>query len=264
MTSTEDYQNYLFPRSGIRERYKTEVTQINGWGSSHVTVLRKVDNEAEDIWEEVTQYDRDYSMMKTFEPFQQKTDSGWHDYALISTEYVRLEVLDLESGQIIAVEEYPKVSKEMAEASSGRLTEGTSMPGVGFCPVEFHVPDWWDEYDARMMKASDNEKVDKEFLEEFSFYEGNWGVYSGCIWGDDSSWKIRYVDLSRISEGIVTTDERFGYVELPEKLSLKEAVRVDAEAGCVELTVPVKFKLDTGKAQYKKWVVDAINWEDAE
>jgi hypothetical protein len=36
----------------------------------------------------------------------------------------------------------------------------------------------------------------------------------GCIWGDDSSWKVQYLDLSRIQDGLINRDERFGYIEL--------------------------------------------------
>jgi hypothetical protein len=32
--------------------------------------------------------------------------------------------------------------------------------------------------------------------------------------GDDSSWKVQYLDLSRVQQGVVRRDERFGYLEL--------------------------------------------------
>lgn len=45
-------------------------------------------------------------------------------------------------------------------------------------------------------------------------FNARFGFVCGCIWGDDTSWKIQFLDLSRISEGILTRDARFGYLEL--------------------------------------------------
>lgn len=43
---------------------------------------------------------------------------------------------------------------------------------------------------------------------------GTFGFVCGCHWGDDSSWKIQYLDLSRAAEGIIVRDARMGYIEL--------------------------------------------------
>ena len=50
------------------------------------------------------------------------------------------------------------------------------------------------------------------------------GFVAGCVWGDDSSWKLQYLDLSRAAEGIVRREERFGYLELPAGRPLAELV----------------------------------------
>lgn len=43
---------------------------------------------------------------------------------------------------------------------------------------------------------------------------GLFGFVWGCYWGDDTSWKVQHLDLSRVQEGIIARDNRFGYVEL--------------------------------------------------
>lgn len=274
MNNVEKCANYPFPNAGIRDEYRADIVENrDGWTKTTVSVKHCIDMENRDsdsAWEEVASYQRNYSMLKTFEPFRQLKNGVWKDYALISTKYTRLEVMDLQSGEIIAVEPYPKASKEMAEKFPNQYVEGQEMPGSGFCPAEFFVPGWWDEYDESEKDQSRtwpgipdeiNQKVAGDYLEEWKLYEGNWGVYSGCVWGDDMSWKVQYVDLSRISEGIVTTDDRFGYVSLPEDLDLKKAVKVVPDNGTIEIKVPVQFSIETGKAQHKKWTVDQFNWD---
>lgn len=275
MNNVEKCGQYPFSQPGIRDQYRADIVENReGWTKTTVSVKRCLDMakpELESSWQEISVYQRNYSMLKTFEPFRQLKDGIWKDYALISTKYTRLEVMDLQTGEIIAVEPYPKVTKDFAEKYPDKYVEGQDMPGSGFCPAEFFVPSWWDEYtegDKDQSRTwpgiSDeiNQSVAGDFLDEWKLYEGNWGVYSGCVWGDDSSWKIRFVDLSRISEGIVTTDDRFGYVQLPEDMDLRQAVRVDAESATVELKIPVRFSIETGKAQHKKWTVDQFNWDD--
>lgn len=43
---------------------------------------------------------------------------------------------------------------------------------------------------------------------------GQFGFVWGCVWGDDSSWKVQALDLSRVTDGVFVRDARFGYVEL--------------------------------------------------
>jgi hypothetical protein len=43
---------------------------------------------------------------------------------------------------------------------------------------------------------------------------GDFGFVWGCVWGDDSSWKVQYLDLSDVRNGAIRRDERFGYVQL--------------------------------------------------
>lgn len=74
----------------------------------------------------------------------------------------------------------------------------------GFCPTGFYVP----------------------WLGDRSTKNGCCGFVCGCVWGDDSSWKVEYLDLSKIEEGIIRREKRWGYLELPASSSaLKYCVR---------------------------------------
>jgi hypothetical protein len=75
------------------------------------------------------------------------------------------------------------------------------------------------------------------------------GFVAGCVWGDDSSWKIQYLDLSRADEGIIKREERFGYIELPSHLTLDKAVDLDAGDGYMWLRIATEtnYDLATGK-----------------
>ena len=78
----------------------------------------------------------------------------------------------------------------------------------GLCPVGFYVPDWWDVHDGSNLPGSYYWKDDAEHP------KGDFGFVWGCIWDDDSSWKVQYLDLSKVQEGIIKRDERFSYIEL--------------------------------------------------
>ena len=167
------------PRPTPRERYSTRIEEKNSapgtWTTVHVDVLDGV--------RVVGAYDRNYRMLQTFEPFRQ----GDRHFALISTNYTATSVMDLANGQIIAEE----------EPNAG-----------GFCPVGFYVPDWWDIHSERELPGSTYWTKDNEWP------TGDFGFVWGCIWGDDSSWKVQYLDLSGIQDGILRREERFGYVPL--------------------------------------------------
>jgi hypothetical protein len=104
----------------------------------------------------VASYDRNYSMLQTFEPFRQ----GDRHYALVSRFYTGTTVLDLATGEIVAEEEHS---------------------GSGFCPVGFYVPDWWDMHDDTTLPGSMYWTADHEWP------NGDFGFVWGCVWGDDSS-----------------------------------------------------------------------------
>ncbi len=183
----------------------------------------------------IGEYTRTYSSFtaKTFHPFQLK--DTW--YAFYSQEYTALRV--------------------------ARLTDvfedwcGDNPDNYGFCPVEVFVPrgscesfamhdgtvrnyvSWFDaEY-----------KSEEEFIEDVKDKPIVWADYaflSGCIWGDDSSWKLRYLDISDIENKVVKIEERFGYWELACNLDIRESVRI-FEHGSIHLTGAFQMNLNKKK-----------------
>lgn len=290
MTTELDYDRtfntfVLPPNRPIRDVYKIRAATVdNGpkhWDHTQIVIDRHNEDGTVD---EVFSYKRNYAMMKTFEPFRQLKDGLWKDYALISTRYTRFEVVDLQTGEICATEPTPTITQKHHDhwKKTGRekwIEEeplGTEKPGWGFCPVEFYVPDYYEnkEYDVDspyeywMMKGRDGEEPQKRYYcteEELLRYTGQFALYQGCVWGDDSGgMKLRYIDLSRISEGIVTSDERFGYIQFAGK-SLQE-ITFWAESGRAVVPVELYVDIDTGKA-FKveaNWREDGETWYDAD
>lgn len=182
---TTDFELPPLPRP--RERFCTATAPLsNGSGVSASLQVDVFERGAGAQLRPLAHYVRNHAAFHAFEPFRQ----GARHYALIARDYTRSAVLDLGSGEVIA---------EEAE---------TDPPGCGFCPVGFYVPDWWDIHDGSVIPGSPYWNADREWP------DGRFGLVWGCVWGDDSSWKVEYLDLSRISEGLIQRDARFGYLEL--------------------------------------------------
>ncbi|MDR2736195.1 MAG: hypothetical protein LBB49_01355 [Gracilibacteraceae bacterium] len=221
-----------------RDRYFVESGSISAantwtWGGLHVSVFRRGEPKP------ICAYRRNYTnMYGTFEPFRQ----NGHDFALISTDYTMTTVLDLVSGEVVAEE-----------------------PHEGFCPAGFYVPDWWDVHDGTIIPGSQYWGPDEEWP------NGDIGFVWGCLWGDDDSWKVQLLDLSRLSEGVVAREERFGYLPLaavgydpsclhadpPEGMSAPPPfIRVHRYNGQTHVTfnVPSRFDLESGAG------IDPLDW----
>lgn len=200
-----------------RERFTTKVTveesSAGTWNTLHVEV-------SDCNGHTIASYERNYpNMYQTFEPFRQ----GSKMLALISPNYTATSVMDLDSGKIIASE----IPNEM-----------------GFCPAGFYVPDWWDINDDSILPGSGYWDEDSEQP------KGDFGFVWGCIWGDDSTWKVQYLDLSQVQKGRLVRDERFGYVELATnyKLDPKDFINCVFDGGKCKVTFSTlaSFDLDSG------------------
>jgi len=162
--------------------------------------------------EQIGSYERDYSsFFNTFEVFKQK--DKW--LALFSAHYETTGIMELPSCKI--------------------LGENNS----GFCPVDFYVPNYYIyEFDIEDKKGKKKHyksfinQVTEETLkngedpdvkvEDILYHK--FGFVAGCYWGDDSSWKIQKLDLSKAYKGKVKLEDTFGYAELPNGLKLKDAI----------------------------------------
>ncbi len=173
----------------------------SGWDSTIVEVFRR-SSDSHNL-EKICDYERNYAMLQTFEPFRQ----GSREFALISRDYTETAVLDLVSGSVVAEE----------------TDDGDGATGAGFCPVGFYVPDWWDVNDGSVIPGSERWNADHEWP------TGDFGFVWGCYWGDDTSWKVQYLDLSHVQQGVVRREERFGYLELATSGFNSPCVTLDAE-----------------------------------
>jgi hypothetical protein len=223
-----------------REKYFVKLTAEKNrpgtWDSTLVDVFHRNVSVGDAVT--VCRYERSYAMLQTFEPFRQ----AGRELALISRDYTKTAVLDLTSGEVIA--------EEAGEPKGG-----------GFCPVGFYVPDWHDVHNGTVIPGS------KRWTADHEWPLGDFGFVWGCLWGDDSSWKVQYLDLSRVQQGIVTRDERFGYVELattgfsspcldPEpaqKPASPSFVRVSKYKGIVKVTFAVEMGFDLASGEAQEW-----------
>jgi hypothetical protein len=205
------------PAPSPRERFSTKITEVETGEGTLNTIHVHVLDQAGQV---VAGYDRNYpSLFRTFEPFRQ----GDRLLALISTHYTATSVMDLTTGEVIASEE---------------------PHSMGFCPTGFYVPDWWDIHDGSVLPGS------MGWRDDYELPKGDFGFVWGCIWGDDSSWKVQYLDLSRVQQGELCREERFGYLELAThpKLDAKEFIECSFYNGKreVRFSVLTEFDLDTG------------------
>lgn len=208
------------PKAKPRDEYFVETEEIRdrerAW---KVTVFRGIETSPE-TWERVGEYERPFvGMYRTFEPFRQ---SDRH-YALISRHHTTTGVMDLATGEVIAEE---------------------PIDEAGFCPVEFYVPDWYDVHDGSVMPGSqywDDEKM--------AWPRGDFGFVAGCVWADDNAMKVQYLDLSRVSEGVITREERFGYFPLANVRGAPLQSLVRVYKGIVVVSTDAVFNLNTGIMQ---------------
>ena len=98
---------------------------------------------------------------------------------------------------------------------------------------------------------------------------GNFGFVWGCEWGDDSSWKIQYLDLRKVQQGVIVRSDRFGYVELacsgfsspridwtgprPQSFAPPSFIRPYRHQGKIEVTFSVDMKFDVNSGVAAEW-----------
>ena len=163
--------------------------------------------------EPIGSYERNYGFLKTFYPFE---CNGRH-LALYSPHYTCTRILDLETCTDIG---------------------GEKPNSFGFCPVDFYVPravrHAWikrmaEDPEHNGYYRADNDNVFSLYQDKIVEIDSHYlpiGFVSGCTWGDDSSWKLEYLDLSKADEGIISRYDRYGYISLSDSLELKNSVGV--------------------------------------
>jgi hypothetical protein len=95
---------------------------------------------------------------------------------------------------------------------------GEERDSFGFCPTGFYVP-----------------------VSPYTGESGGFGFVSGCVWGDDSSWKVEFLDLRKVAEGVLTRTAAYGYAELASRNDdLSKAIEVDWDENVDESYVEVQ------------------------
>lgn len=226
------------------------------WNSIRVGVFRCEGTRCEQIGEYVRNYP---NLFHTFCHFRVADK----DFALYSRDYTATRIMELPSCRDIG---------------------GEDRHTAGFCPVDYFIPRYVEResenldgglsrYRVNEPKEEDlvpttttftplDEKTGKRIMVEKRSYPVSpvlfnpFGFIAGCIWGDDSSWKIQYLDLSDAHCGRIKRDDRFGYISLPDSLTLKQAISlIDYEpdtghewANHILIAVQKRFDLKTGKS----------------
>jgi hypothetical protein len=212
------------PRELFTQRWTKVASKPGCWDVADVEVLS-----GEIV---IGRYRRNYPGKPPFEPFRQycTPDERREErfYALISPHYQETAVMELGTGEIVA-------------------REDRKAPGYGFCPVGFYVPDWHDVHDGSVLPGSSFwEKGDE-------WPDGTLGFVWGCHWGDDNGWKVQALDLSGVAEGIITRDDRFGYLYLDNRGDPGDFIRVDPGEGgrgpMVTFSVPRRYEI-TGRLSH--------------
>lgn len=200
------------------------------WSSTKVSIFR------DEIL--IGEYIRNYALYarETFFPFS--IDEDW--YALYSADYTTTRVMKLYNDRI--------------EDWCGE--EGSAS---GFCPTEMYIPRY-NKYSqpglGEYCTADAEYETCAEFIaaqEDKNFVEVKYcdfGFLSGCVWGDDSNWKLLYIDLSKIPDKELEISDKFGYWALPTGMKLKECINMkswEPDHNWVELTRAEHINLKTGE-----------------
>lgn len=153
---------------------------------------------------------------KTFQPF---VGSDGKDYAVISaTDYTLATVISLPDCRVVCVEDNPS-------------------PGYGFCPVEIWIPKLYKLKDYPDSGYFSMPTEEGEDLHSLDIKLPTFAFVQGCVWGDDSSYKLEIYDL-RDALNKISRLQPFGYLEMADG-HLKDLIEIYDETNG---TVSCKIK----------------------
>jgi hypothetical protein len=180
------------------------------WSTVNVTVYKD--------GVQIGSYERGYPsyIAQTFCPFF--LNGKW--YALYSADYTCTRVALLENGRF---EDWC----------------GEQPSTWGFCPVELWVPQYYED---RYQTLGSTEWHSFYMFDDFECSDGEFtkdakesgktiqfppfGFVSGCIWGDDSSWKLRFIDLRGIEDKCIVISDKNEVELFRQSLPIKEQVGI--------------------------------------
>lgn len=121
-------------------------------------------------------------------------------------------------GKDYALYSHHYTSTAIMELPSGKEIKSEKPCAFGFCPVEFFVPEGSD-----------------------------FGFVSGCVWGDDMSWKLKCIDLRKLEEGEIKIFEPFGYCPLVSGKSIPESIEYfeyDVDENYINATILTEYEFN--------------------
>lgn len=183
----------------------------------------------EDHGEEVFSFNRRClayarSTCRLFVQYDQHDDTD-HWCVAFSDEYTRLSMVDLVTGRRVD-EPWPMDA------------DGLDCRDMGFCPIDVRMMDMSDllvdrRHGHMHHRRSVPEQADRwvkmiqlseDMCDHALMHTGSWGLEAGYFWGDDATDKIRRIDASRLRQGILSCDQRYGYIELDEHATLQDVL----------------------------------------
>lgn len=228
--------------------------------------------------EQVGEYTRNYgSLLSTFFPFER--EGKW--YALYSPDYTATRVMSLPDCKDIGGEEsnahgFCPAEFYVPELCGRVLDPNDPQPGVAnhdadkwalrapspcgtytryYWPDDKDHPEPNEERKAAYLKArEESHKASKEWMDRNPYVTRHapFGFVYGCPWG--APYWMRFIDLSRVNEGVLTIDDRFDCPDLPRGVNLKDAIDTESidvlnaplNEMRIRLAQPVAFDM-TGK-----------------
>ena len=181
-------------------KYKLKTSDIKngqGYWDSTLAEIYKIDDSGENKIGEFIRHYPNYTE-DTFVPFIINNK----EYALYSSNYTTIEIMELPSCKKV------------------ELTKESIEDLAHFCPVKAFIPKIVKCVDSNFV-YNNFENIDiSEFGDDFvEIYDMSFAFISGCVWGDDSSWKLNILDFTKLSEGKVSFlkggDGNWLYIELP-------------------------------------------------
>lgn len=195
---------------------QTIESQPGCWNWTRVKIYSKFKDEP------ILEYDRDYdshtmakNSVRTFQ-----YNLGAPIYILYSDTYLSYKVRHMGTDEVVA---------EIKPESCNHI------------PVDIYIPTYHsykfskDEGRGFAMITNGSKNVERDTKDWASSGDqhnmGNlpMAFVAGCVWGDDSSMKLKVLDLRRIKEGVLEFDESIGYHELPYSYSMSELSEIIME-----------------------------------
>ncbi len=222
---------------------------------------------------QIGEYERNYPSLgeTTFYPFL----LNGKEYALYSKHYMYTRIMSLPNCKdlfgeddsnteyknhfcpaeyyvpIICAQNYPPNSYPHTPRHDPEKWATTKISPDGFKYYDWTKADKNQEYIDACKKADiDFKEWQKKYPFEYSYLP--LGFIAGCAWGNDSSLNIECIDLQKsLQNKQLIRDNRFGNIELPHNVKLKNAIDCDGvdniqdlKYSFIEIAVNKPFRLN--------------------